>query len=561
MRAAGASRSTARPKPQVGFAGPDQPARQFDVFVGFAYAYQGPPLGLRDALSRWIAAARPFKDGAIPRAVRLTLVAGTRRGAQRTLMLDHIVVVGAGQTGGSILPRLSNVAPIVLVDTSSSALEETPDTLEAPTSLAREARNSLMPAPSTAAFPFTKKLADGTSRLVLEDLRGPRDRRTALVAATGEDRVNLEICRLGVELDFQPVIAIAIDPSTGGAYEALGARPIARATILGDVVERALRYDGLAIVSSVGLGKGDVIEVRVLPTSPYIGTSLSELHAEKWRVAALYRAGELVVPTGETTIEADDRALLVGEPQTLSRIVEDFRVGTPDFPLRYGPNLAVALFHGPDDKVEMEAQRVAKATHVRELVSLRAGSPDESLDARMLRVAEAHPGLVIAPRPRYSLVARLRGVGGEGAQLCDRVAAPVLFACGAASYGRVICALAPGLPNSPIADLAIDLARTLRLPLAVVVVDLPSYFGSGEEPIEPAVARTLKRAELHRMSPSVVRKIGNPISELRALIAPDDLLVVARTRGQRDSFSSPDIALRLCRLGRCSTMVLTVARP
>jgi Trk K+ transport system NAD-binding subunit len=467
-------------------------------------------------------------------------------------MLDRIVVVGAGRTGESLLQRLATIAPVVVLDTSPAAL----DVADAAKQVAALPLESPEGAGAARVHEVRKKNADGTSRLVLSDLRGRAEDKTALVAATGEDRTNLEICRLGMELAFRPVVAVAIDPAAAAGYEALGARAIVRATLLGDVVERALRYDGVAAASTIGLGQGDAIEVRVLPTSPFIGARLSQLRPVDWRVAAIYRGGRLVLPTGAATIEPEDRVLLVGDPSVLPRIAEDLRVGVPDFPLRFGPNVVAFLPDGADASVQGIAAALGAATKARAVEHI-TGARGEPMDTTLARLADARPGVVVSAPRRRALGARLIGSSGLDGRLCDGLEVPVLFTRAAPPYARVVYVAAAGLPGLRVADVAIDLARLMRVPLAIVVVELPSYFGAGDTPLEQVVAGVVKRAELHRLSPEVVRAQGNPIAEVESLARPGDLLVVTRRRGQRDSFSSPDVALRIARDGRAPTLVFT----
>ncbi len=471
-------------------------------------------------------------------------------------MLDRIVVVGAGRTGESLLTRLSTVAPLVVVDTSADALAAVVD--EAAALLAARPAEGSEPhdAAAPAPFPVTKNHNDGTSRLVLEDLRGPRGERAALVAATGDDRTNLEVCRLGAELDYGPVVAIAIDPHAAKQYEVLGARTIVRATLLGDVVERALRYDGVAVASSVGLGKGDILEVRVLPSSPYAGTPLSQLRADGWRVAAIYRRGALVIPTGGTTIATDDRVLLVGDPEILPRVAEDLRAGVPDFPLRFGPNLVTFHPGAVEPHVESDAIALAAKTAHRGVAQVK-NEPNETFAAQLDRLHATRPGVIVAGRLGRGLGARLLGRSGADGELCDRLRVPIWFAGGEPTKRRVVHVVADGLAPLRLADVSIDLARMLGATFTVMIVEPPKFFGGAESPLAQTAAGVVKRAELHRLAAEEIQARGNPIAEVVSRALPDDLLVVARFAGSRDSFSSPDVALRLARKAPCATLVLT----
>lgn len=480
-------------------------------------------------------------------------------------MLDRIVFAGASRTIESILDRVVHLAPVLVLDTSQAALDELPVSADGTA------------APSTSHV-VSKRLGDATSRFVLEDARGDSPHSVALVAATGDDRRNLEVCRLARELQFNPVVGIVIEPARAAEYEALGARAIVRAQILGNVVEQALRYDGLVIASSVGQGRGEIIEFVVLPSSPAIGVPLSQLQAAGWRIAAIYRHGDLVIPTGETAIAAEDRVLVIGEPEILSHVAEQLRVGLPQFPLRHGSTLLVYLPDSTRDvaAVDREALQLLYGTRAHTLVRLAPGlkvdkksvesapsaasaqSPrhhtrtleDQPLEGadfvqHRAQFRQRRPGVVVLEKPRRGVFNRLLGRPGLAGDVCNSVSCPVLFASGRKSYARVVLPLQPGITDLTLADAAIDLSRMLSLPLCLVRVRLPAFLEASDKQDERVAAEIIRRSRLYGLRIEEVQAEGNPVRELLRLLRADDLCVVARRRSSRDSFTSPDVALRL----------------
>jgi Trk K+ transport system NAD-binding subunit len=490
-------------------------------------------------------------------------------------MLDRIVIVGAARTAESLIARLRGTAPVLVLDSSPEALGAMNTPVEAE-------------GPGAEVFPVTRRLGDGTSRFVLEEARGDERESVGIVAATADDRKNVEIARLARELGYQPVAGIVIDPKEAPAYEAVGARPIVRATILTQVVERVLRYDGLVAATTVGQGKGEIVEVLVLPGSPAIGVPLADLHAEGWRVAAIYRDGDLVLPTGSTAIEAEDRVVIVGDPAVLPGVAAQLRIGEPTFPLPYGTRVVVYLPGGRDRAIEAEAEALAIKTRAKTLVRAYPGasparmlleeapgvsdlSPhqrskvfeDVALEGQSLLLHTDHlrrlrPGLLVAKSPPRSLWERLLGRGGAAAALCNAVRAPVLFPAGTPRLARVVHAIIHGIADLPLADAAIDLARMLSLPLAVVRVALPAFLGAPDPDADRVAALIEARTRLYGVRAETIALTGNPVDELIRAARATDLLVVGRRRSTRDSFTSPDIALRLARAGACSVLVKTV---
>lgn len=465
-------------------------------------------------------------------------------------LLDRIVVVGAGNTGVSMLERLRAIVPVMVLDAAAEPVAEV------------EKRYGDTPSQSDGEVQrhnVKARLADGTSRLVLEDVRGDAARTVALVAATGDDRVNLEICRLAAVVGFGPIVAIAIDPERVKEYTALGAKPVARARLLGDAVERAVRFEGVSMASNVGLGRGDVVEIRVLASSPMVGTPLSDLRADGWRVAAIYRDDALVLPTGTTSVNTDDRVLLVGAPEMLAHVADKLRRGEPNFPWRHGANVVLYLPNRDDAEIAGEAKALLASTAADRLVRVQPKAADAKADHARL-ILEHNPGVVVMrPEPR-SAMQRLFGIGGRDVRLCNALPVPVLFPRGDVNYERVIYVVAPEIADLVAADDAIDLARMLDVPLVVAKLAMPEFFGPRDPEVDRVVAAVERLGRLHAVDMKVMDLEGNPVREVAKIAGASDLVVVNRSRLKRDSFAAPDVALRIAHAVPCSALVVTAAQ-
>jgi len=108
-----------------------------------------------------------------------------------------------------------------------------------------------------------------------------------------------------------------------------------------------------------------------------------------------------------------------------------------------------------------------------------------------------------------------------------------------------------------IADAAIDLARMLEVPLVVARVKLPEYLGDANPAAAEVIAGIEQRTKLYGLRAEIIELEGNPVRELLALAKPTDLFVVGRPRTTRDSFTAPDVALRIAQASTCSTLVWT----
>src|SRR3989304_4620675 len=81
-------------------------------------------------------------------------------------------------------------------------------------------------------------LGDGSSRVTLE--RARLAEADALVAATADDRVNLEICRLAIEAGMVRVAAVAADPAHLSQYREVGVAAFAPDSLMARRLENIL---------------------------------------------------------------------------------------------------------------------------------------------------------------------------------------------------------------------------------------------------------------------------------------------------------------------------------
>ena len=471
-----------------------------------------------------------------------------------------------------MIDRLARIAPLTVLDVSTSAMEA--------------ASSRSVDGAAAGGFPIAWRVGDGTSAIVLSDLRGEAHSAAALVVAPGDDRSALESCRLGLEAKYTPVIAIVGDRDAAVRCEALGARALVRAEIVGQLVEQSLQQAGLGISAAVGVKRGESLEFRVLPSSPAIGVSLAHLRADGWRVAAIYRGDELVLPTGRrpsprTTASCSSairsscrtwpRASGWGCPRSrccTARTCSRTRptAATP----RWRPRRSSSGAHGrPGSSALTRSQATATATGTFIETELPDGSTvrkqsesakleGASIERALPVLRSKKPGVIVAKKRGRTLFEVLFGVAGHDATLCNELNVPVLFAKGASRYERVVLCLTDGEGDLSIAEVALDLARMFDAPFRIHHVRLPTYLQSADKETDKLVETIERRARLHGLQPEIEITEGNPIAQWHAALRKEDLAVVGRDRGARDSFSRPDLALRLAWRARGSTLVITV---
>jgi len=462
-----------------------------------------------------------------------------------------LIVVGAGHTGIDVVRRTSRVLPVTALDRSLD-YDELPGPLEG------------------ARF----IMGDGRSLLVLRE--AGIDDAYALVATTDNDDVNIEACRLAVACGVPEVLCRLSDPSRAAEASAVGAQVVTAPHAMGGALTAQL--PGLVVTTSeVGLGQGDIIQVRVLQGSPVVGHEIRSVATREYLVGAIYRDGELVVPHGDTVIEADDQVLLVGRPDALHAVAEYFRLGGAQFPHQFG---RAVMVWDPDldaaPAVYEEASWIRKVTGTPDYLRVAApNGPEAEAEpwpveltaaprrsgnvppAAMEGVFAASPGIFVVP-PASQRMFREEGMGALRS-LMNVAPSPLLIARGSHPYRRILVAVGNSASSWRGLELAVDIARLLGSEIAAVHVAAPRFIGGirGADTSAQVGAKVAQLGRLYDVPLEFSLIEGNPIRKVLALCADSQLLVVARAQDQADSYLQPDVGLRMALGAKCSALLLS----
>lgn len=100
----------------------------------------------------------------------------------------------------------------------------------------------------------------------------------------------------------------------------------------------------------IGLGQGEIMQVSVPFGSPYAYRNLSTIKQKKWKIVAIYRNNELVLPKYSSVIYPNDSLLLVGNPATLWEIYYRIKEEVGQFPTPFGRDVVLFLEMSMHDK-------------------------------------------------------------------------------------------------------------------------------------------------------------------------------------------------------------------
>lgn len=473
---------------------------------------------------------------------------------KRPLML----IAGAGQAGREFAFRMAGRWRISVIDESQRKL------------------NSMKAMDQSVAC----YLGDATSDLVLR--KAGLKEAQVLVVVTGSDEANLEICRTGRRLGVPRILSLLINYRYHDDFLATGVELVSRPSSVASVLQTRLD-PGRRACSELGLGRGELIEVRVLPHSPVVGKPLSHLNPTSWLVAAVYREGNLVVPHGQTVLEADDRVVLVGQPEVLGGIADYLRCGQSEFPRQYGTHIVMADPTGEGEGFSLaesfyltkhtqaeglkvlatQQQRPRHLTELSDLAEIELEIIGEDVWRTKINSAhhDYHCGLLVLPAPSPGLLDWL-GLGHKSLfDILSQAKQPCLFSRGTFPYERILVATSSGTGPAQAVELAVEVARQFEARLTAVTC-LPPDFVSGDiynQSLRDSVNQAAQLGSLYSMDVRTQVLEGNPVMTVVEAAGEQDLLVISHDSEARFNPLTPDISRHL--LLRCPCSVLVLSHP
>ena len=475
----------------------------------------------------------------------------------------RVLIVGAGTTGRELLGRLASIWPVSIVDVDPGKLERLGVDVD---------------------FESVRTtVGDGTSRLVLE--KAGIAEVDYVVAVTDSDPTNLEVCRLAREdFDKSNLYAAVVSFAERERYGQAGIDFVTPSYAAAVSLEHQVLH-GVGTSLSSAEARGEVIEVSVLPSSPMIGRPLSSVRSRRWHVGAIYRNDGLVVPTGPTRIEADDRVVLIGEKEILPSIGQFFRLGEPEFPLEFGSNVQVLTESALDfGHIVGELSYVLGHSQARGVEVLfwphepgLQGALDKTLQEHSIEsstlavfgdygsVAAKHVvthdcGLLIVPDERFRFLERLGLRRTALTAIIKQMDSPIAILRGSNPYRKILLPITEAEASMDAARLAFDLARIYEASVTIATVTAPRFIVGGRaiEDQKAAVEKITHLANLYRLEVEQLHREGNPVEEIVKLSEDFDLLILAHGKGRKPSFFNPDVSQHLLRRAPITTIVLPI---
>lgn len=288
----------------------------------------------------------------------------------------NIVILGAGQVGSSLARNLANEDnDITIIDLDRASLRDLREKLDVHTKL------------GFASHPDVLEQANVNDA-------------DMLIAVTNSDEVNMMACQIAYSLFRTPMRIARVRASGYLQHQELFTPELIPVDVLispeqliTDYIYRLISNPGTLQVIDFAEGKVRLVSVKAFHEGPLVGHEIRKLKEHlpevKVRIAAIFRQGKAIIPSGNTVIEANDEIFVIASAQHIRAVVSELR--SVDRPYKrimiagggnVGKRLANALEEGRYQvKIIEKSPEVAKdlAETLNKAIVLEGDAADEAL--------------------------------------------------------------------------------------------------------------------------------------------------------------------------------------
>jgi len=223
-----------------------------------------------------------------------------------------ILILGAGQVGGTLAEHLSNEQnDITLIDSNTERLRELQDKLDIGTVTGQ------------ACYPEILR-------------KGGAEDTDLLIAVTNSDEINMVACQVAYSLFNIPKIISRIRSQSYIQRPELFSKDIVPIDVLispeqlvTSYIKSLLQHPGTLQVLDFADGKIRLVAVKAVFGGPLVGQELQQLRQHMpnvdTRVAAIFRRDHPIQPTGETVIEAGDEVFFIAAHNHILPVMSEMR--------------------------------------------------------------------------------------------------------------------------------------------------------------------------------------------------------------------------------------------
>lgn len=215
----------------------------------------------------------------------------------------NVIIVGAGQVGSSIAADLADAHDVIVVDRDADRVEDLNYSLD-----------------------VLGVTGDGTTMDILED--AGIDSADMVIASTDNDETNVVVCSTAKAVSDAFTIARVKNTEYLRTWErsnrAFGVDFMVCTNLLAaKSIARMLSLPAARDIDLFAGGRVEMAEFEVSNDSPVAGKTVAEADRfESLTFVAVLRNGSVEIARGETVIDAGDRVVVIGSPESVRRFAE-----------------------------------------------------------------------------------------------------------------------------------------------------------------------------------------------------------------------------------------------
>lgn len=223
-----------------------------------------------------------------------------------------IIILGAGQVGGTLAENLVNEAnDITVIDTNLSRLDDLKKRLD------------IRVVCGMASYPHILRQAGA-------------DDADMLVAVTNSDEINMLACQIAYTLFHTPTKIARVRSSAYITRQGLfqnNAIPvdvlISPEQVVTNYLKRLIEHPGALQALDFANGRAQLVAVKAYYDGPLVGQELRNFREHMpnvdARVAAIFRQNRAIKPEGTTIIEADDEVFFIAATENIRAMMSELR--------------------------------------------------------------------------------------------------------------------------------------------------------------------------------------------------------------------------------------------
>ncbi len=160
---------------------------------------------------------------------------------------------------------------------------------------------------------------DGTSPKYLEEVNVKES--DAFVAAAGKDETNLLAALVAKNMGVKNVIARVSNPEYRDVFRKLNIDHIISPEVTAAIyIEKLIMRPGVADLAILGRTDVEILEFFVSENSYIFGREVGSVKPNGFLFVAIYKDGELIIPTGNSVLAKGDRVLVLLKTEMVKEV-------------------------------------------------------------------------------------------------------------------------------------------------------------------------------------------------------------------------------------------------